>query len=113
VVFAERTALRCEILRVSIHHTPVDASVTRDYAFSRNLFLVHSEICASVLDKRIEFNKRSLVKQDIKPFSRSQLASFMQRLNPFFAASGLYLCSLFPELLNTVHFQRSCLILLI
>ena len=66
-----------EVLSKCAYRAPVYLSVAGDDPISGDSGLAHAEIVAAMLDEQIKFLKRAVVKKEVKPLPRCQLAGIM------------------------------------
>ena len=85
--FAKGTTFNGEILSEYINQTAINSTITGGYAFTREFFFLHAEVCATMCNEAIEFNKAAFIKKQCDSFASSQFAAVVLFLNTFWAAS--------------------------
>ena len=80
--FGQGTTEYRKILGKDINQSAVDPPETGDHTVADNFLIFHTEIVTAMLNKTIDFFKRSLVHQEFDPFPCRHLARFMLTLDP-------------------------------
>ncbi len=75
VCLAQRAAVSREVVSVDKHLATVNLTVSAHNAVTRNLFLFHSEACAPVVHKLVEFAERAFIKQCVYTFAGCHVPS--------------------------------------
>ncbi len=79
--FGERAAEHGEILTEHIDEAAVDRAPACDHTIACGLLVLHAEIGAAVGYEHVEFFERPFVQQQIDPFTGSELATGVLRID--------------------------------
>src|SRR5713226_3450339 len=73
----KRTAEDREILREDVDQATSDLCVACHNTIARNPLILQSKVCGAMCHKHVQFVKRALIEQQVKPFACCQFAFFM------------------------------------